>query len=628
MDVFDVLIFDSIKRYSGVEDDLIPISEVDLSHEPYPNVLKFHNDGVIFKFNNSKDVNQIINYTFTEKNTGIKCKPLFKDFDFTNVFIAGGFVSSSLVKIQICTQDDKYVSGLFNTFDDNDDIIDLIVRRNLSRHVGNELTDHFDRNYYSYPDIDFFIYGLDEDEANKKVEYIIDYFSNMLFIRKLTRASAVVTLSYVLITDNNTDINNKYHIQIILRLYKTKSEILHGFDLGSSAVGYDGENIWFTTLSKFSYENKCNIVDSYRRSTTYERRLEKYFYRGFNLLVPFLDISKVEDRIDFYNSTFIFSEKEALKGFYIEIEKDEDPLAKFCYLECKNHSKSIKINSYRNVIKANEIQSTIGIKYIDIFKKVLNSSKDAMIYITFNKLNIYKRFNFNNFQFHIYNTHFSEMFTNIHMLTFNEDHHFEMIDINNPVKGLSSYIYRRVYNISNVNNINYEDRCIHNVSVLFVNDRYLSLNHLRWLSKFCNKKEMNKVINLFMAHFDANEKINEIFERYINKNITPILIQRLGWITVNPSSQLTSSYNPTFSHPREWYLENFNEELSEKMKVFINISVDRSIVDKLKSFNLNNSFIKLCKMIKPNTLRSKVIIKMIECFEIDDIIKYIDELTM
>ena len=86
---------------------------------------------------------------------------------------------------------------------------------------------------------------------------------------------------------------NILHIFLESRLYKTASEILHGFDLGSSAVGYDGDNIYFTTLGKFCHEFSCNIIDTTRRSTTYEQRLAKYFNRGFNIVLPKFDITKL-----------------------------------------------------------------------------------------------------------------------------------------------------------------------------------------------------------------------------------------------------------------------------------------------------------------------------------------------
>ncbi len=84
------------------------------------------------------------------------------------------------------------------------------------------------------------------------------------------------------------DIGN-YKFQIILRLYNTISEILHGFDLGSCAVGFDGTTVFLTTLGKFCYEHMCNIVDVSKKSESYEARLEKYFSRGFNIILSKLN---------------------------------------------------------------------------------------------------------------------------------------------------------------------------------------------------------------------------------------------------------------------------------------------------------------------------------------------------
>jgi hypothetical protein len=80
-------------------------------------------------------------------------------------------------------------------------------------------------------------------------------------------------------------------IQFIFRLYASVSEILHGFDLGASAVGFDGKNVWFTALGKFAYEYGLSIVDVTRRSPSYEARLLKYMQRGFRLAAPGLDMA-------------------------------------------------------------------------------------------------------------------------------------------------------------------------------------------------------------------------------------------------------------------------------------------------------------------------------------------------
>jgi hypothetical protein len=75
-------------------------------------------------------------------------------------------------------------------------------------------------------------------------------------------------------------------VQIILRAYPTVSSILHGFDIPSCCVAYDGRVAATTTLGAYAIVFRCNPVVPAYRSTTYERRLEKYFNRGYAIALP------------------------------------------------------------------------------------------------------------------------------------------------------------------------------------------------------------------------------------------------------------------------------------------------------------------------------------------------------
>jgi hypothetical protein len=168
------------------------------------------------------------------------------------------------------------------------------------------------RNQTQCGDFDFFIYGIEsQKEATTRVEQLLEEL-NSSYRNHLIQEHGK-TISRNMPKDRDDEkfepkydvrcVRNKnaitaifdgrITIQIILRLYKSKSEILHGFDVGSSAVGWDGANLYFTSLSKFAHEYSCNIIDTTRRSTTYERRLSKYFDRGFDIIFPRLDITKL-----------------------------------------------------------------------------------------------------------------------------------------------------------------------------------------------------------------------------------------------------------------------------------------------------------------------------------------------
>ncbi len=173
----------------------------------------------------------------------------------------------------------------------------------------------------SVRDIDIFVYGLNTEDATERVGTLINDLSNSYekYLKERERErdrerlmsnknssksqpktskSKKIEYEFKCIRNKNCIsliYDEKYVVQIILRIYKDKSEILHGFDLGSSAVGFDGENVYFTSLSKFAYEYSCNIIDTTRRSTTYERRLIKYFKRQFDIILPHMDISKMRN---------------------------------------------------------------------------------------------------------------------------------------------------------------------------------------------------------------------------------------------------------------------------------------------------------------------------------------------
>ena len=161
----------------------------------------------------------------------------------------------------------------------------------------------------SIKDIDVFIYGLSPDAATIRVnEFIHDLFEayrahliakHACDVKKSNDMRPYApNVDFKCIRNNNcvTIIfdNGPYVFQIILRIYRNKSEILHGFDIGSSAVGFDGQSLYFTSLSKFSYEHFCNILDTTRRSTTYETRLIKYFKRGFEIILPHMNMANID----------------------------------------------------------------------------------------------------------------------------------------------------------------------------------------------------------------------------------------------------------------------------------------------------------------------------------------------
>jgi ankyrin repeat protein len=135
-------------------------------------------------------------------------------------------------------------------------------------------------------DIDLFLYGLSQEEAEQKLVEIYEAVQavNPYEIRVFRSAHALTLVS-------------RYpfrHIQIVLRLYNSPAEILMGFDVDSCAVGFDGKDVYTCPRTALAIATQTNVVDMSRRSPSYEMRLAKYAQRGFEVVVPGLDRGKVD----------------------------------------------------------------------------------------------------------------------------------------------------------------------------------------------------------------------------------------------------------------------------------------------------------------------------------------------
>jgi len=124
-----------------------------------------------------------------------------------------------------------------------------------------------------------------ENEKTKRVEIQIErrlYITNVKFITYEDQ--------------HHTSWQNICTYQFIHRIYPNLGSILGGFDLGPSMVAYDGRNILATEFGAWTYANKAMIVDISRRSTTFGSRLQKYYSRGFDIILPGILQSTLDSR--------------------------------------------------------------------------------------------------------------------------------------------------------------------------------------------------------------------------------------------------------------------------------------------------------------------------------------------
>lgn len=90
---------------------------------------------------------------------------------------------------------------------------------------------------------------------------------------------------------------NFSHIQIILRLYSTPSEVLAGFDVDPCSVGFNGNEVFGTPRACISITTQSMTVDLSRRSPSYEMRLAKYARRGYEIFLPDLRREEIDSAV-------------------------------------------------------------------------------------------------------------------------------------------------------------------------------------------------------------------------------------------------------------------------------------------------------------------------------------------
>ncbi len=123
----------------------------------------------------------------------------------------------------------------------------------------------------TYSDIDMFV--MDKKKAE-------EWISSQRGVFRTTNCVS----SYIHIS------GAKYAIaQVILRLYKAPTEIVHGFDLDCVGILWDGQDLWATERALYAHEHKANWFDPARASPSYAYRLSKYSLRGYTIMLPGFD---------------------------------------------------------------------------------------------------------------------------------------------------------------------------------------------------------------------------------------------------------------------------------------------------------------------------------------------------
>ncbi|KAK4153422.1 ankyrin repeat-containing domain protein [Chaetomidium leptoderma] len=195
-----------------------------------------------------------------QRNFSVFSESSLAEFDWSNVVAAGSSVVNTLIPVP-----DQY---------------------NRSKRA---LREFYHEKFCPASDVDLFLYGLTEEQAIEKIKDI-----------ETRVRDALLTETTVVRTKHAVTICSQYptrHIQIVLRIYKSVSEILTGFDIDCSGAAYDGKQVFCTPRALQSFMTQINHIDLSRRSPSYENRLSKYSHRGFEVYWPDFDRSRIDPTI-------------------------------------------------------------------------------------------------------------------------------------------------------------------------------------------------------------------------------------------------------------------------------------------------------------------------------------------
>jgi len=131
-------------------------------------------------------------------------------------------------------------------------------------------------------DYDLFFHSDSVDEADDIFNECMNYLNDLG--NKNTYYSKSKYLMNV-----KVDVDNFYgDIQFIKRVYKTKEQVLFGFDLAPCRLGYNPKDGVFATIcGAMAFSMNAFVLDSSNRSKSFGNRLNKYSYdKSYNILLP------------------------------------------------------------------------------------------------------------------------------------------------------------------------------------------------------------------------------------------------------------------------------------------------------------------------------------------------------
>src|SRR5436853_3628508 len=404
--------------------------------------------------------------------------------------------------------------------------------------------------YDSGEDIDFFFYDLNIEQA---IQLRIDIIK---FLVNKWKADAADVDFYVLRNEYTTTLYvydggpDTYVYQFIHRIYPDMSSILGGFDISASMVAFDGQELYATPLGTWSILNIAIIIDTKRRSTSYETRLLKYYRYGFKLIFPGLTETIIRSHlIDPRNNNFTELMDKINQLIYehgYEINEDRQI----------NLSDIISETKYPVINKSYELQ-----KKENILPTLYLHGNIAIATPAYNRENVEDRF-INKISDYSHDHMWSKCFPHANAARLRLD------NLNSVVSILHLNIDSHNITDKLLYDIEHPDLGVNDDTIIYFKNRvekvreyndkpdYVRNCHYRRLLK-CFGKLTPEVIKIIDTPDYYNYRDLMIEKMLFNAKICREKLIGIKWITINPGRQWTSSINPVFANPRDWYGKHY-----------------------------------------------------------------------
>lgn len=316
-DYFGIDLNHSYELASVIEEDM----RANMYKDEYKELYKDDYHGLIkitencwnnFDINKSTDKNLLFNTKNLVKSKWSvikeKLDKLKKFTDIKGVFVAGGSIFSILFDLPI-NDIDLFLYGVTE-----DETIDIINSISKVISLIDITTDRYIREVDEVIEILDKLERVNPDDIKPIKDKLLnicldkeDIINLDITLRKhypyyeIYQTKIIVKLNRIIRsvcnctrTNNTVTFKSRFsEVQVILRLYQTPSEVLHGFDVDSCCLGFDESDIWMTQRACFALKNGYNTVNFNRLSPSYEMRLAKYGCRGMAIKINNFDVSNV-----------------------------------------------------------------------------------------------------------------------------------------------------------------------------------------------------------------------------------------------------------------------------------------------------------------------------------------------